>query len=168
MMRLLLAGTPGAGQEIQAAELAGRGGALRISAENIFRVNVRDDTELGRVAELLHGRRRVPARRGHRRDGRGAVAECDARDGSIVDGYTRTLDQAGILDWLGTQLDCVLELVADAEQLIQRLRKGAEASGSSDDTDEGIRHLQGMHTSETTPRATCSTRVGFSPGGRRS
>jgi adenylate kinase len=53
----LLAGIPGAGQEIQAAELAGRGGALRISAGDIFRVNVRDDTELGRVAEPLHGRR---------------------------------------------------------------------------------------------------------------
>ena len=50
-MRLVIMGPPGAGKGTQAESLAGRIGAAHISTGDIFRANVKDQTELGRTAQ---------------------------------------------------------------------------------------------------------------------
>ncbi len=154
-MRLLIMGPPGAGKGTQAVELAKSVGGAHISTGDIFRENVRNQTELGRTAQrYMDAGEYVPDEVTNAMVKDRLAAE-DAREAFILDGYPRTVDQVdtldGILDELGTKLDGVIELSVDPEELIQRLLKRAETSGRADDTEEVIRHRQEVYTSETAP-----------------
>lgn len=154
-MRLLIMGPPGAGKGTQAVALAERIGGAHISTGDIFRANVRDQTELGRRAQqYMDAGEYVPDEVTNAMV-KDRLAQDDAREAFILDGYPRTVDQVatldGILDELGTKLDGVIELVVDPEELIQRLLKRAETSGRADDTEDVIRHRQEVYTSETAP-----------------
>ena len=80
---------------------------------------------LGIRSKAAHGRR--PARAGRSRSNlvRDRLAEPDAGDGFLLDGFPRTLPQATALDKLladlGVALDLVLELVVDNDEVIRRL-----------------------------------------------
>jgi adenylate kinase len=154
-MRLLIMGPPGAGKGTQAVSLAERVGGAHISTGDIFRANVQEQTDLGREAQrYMDAGEYVPDEVTNAMV-RDRLAQDDARDAFILDGYPRTLDQVatldGILDDLGTGLDGVVELVVDPEELIQRLLKRAETSGRSDDTEDVVRHRQEVYTAETAP-----------------
>ena len=154
-MRLLIMGPPGAGKGTQAGALAQRIGGAHISTGDIFRANVADQTELGRTAQrYMDAGEYVPDEVTNAMV-KDRLAQDDARDAFILDGYPRTVDQVstldGILDSHGTKLDGVIELVVDPEELIQRLLKRAETSGRADDTEAVIRHRQEVYTAETAP-----------------
>jgi len=154
-MRLLIMGPPGAGKGTQAVALAARIGGAHISTGDIFRANVRDQTELGQTAQrYMDAGEYVPDEVTNAMV-KDRLAQDDARDAFILDGYPRTVDQVAtldaILDDLGSKLDGVVELVVDPEELIQRLLKRAETSGRADDTEDVIRHRQEVYTSETAP-----------------
>lgn len=154
-MRLLIMGPPGAGKGTQAVSLAARIGGAHISTGDIFRANVRDQTELGLAAQrYIDAGEYVPDEVTNAMV-KDRLAQDDAREAFILDGYPRTVDQVatldGILDELGTKLDGVIELVVDSEELIERLLKRAETSGRADDTEQVIRHRQEVYTAETSP-----------------
>jgi adenylate kinase len=154
-MRLLIMGPPGAGKGTQAVGLAERIGGAHISTGDIFRANVRDQTELGKTAQrYMDAGEYVPDEVTNAMV-KDRLAQDDAREAFILDGYPRTVDQVAKLDAilaeLGQQLDGVIELVVDPEELIQRLLKRAETSGRADDTEEVIRHRQDVYTAETAP-----------------
>ena len=154
-MRLLIMGPPGAGKGTQAVALAERIGGAHISTGDIFRANVQRQTELGKAAQqYMDAGEYVPDEVTNAMV-KDRLAQDDARDAFILDGYPRTVDQVdkldAILEELGTKLDGVLELVVDPEELIQRLLKRAETSGRADDTEEVIRHRQEVYTAETAP-----------------
>ena len=154
-MRLLIMGPPGAGKGTQAVALAERLGAAHISTGDIFRANVSEGTPLGKEAQrYMDAGEYVPDEVTNAMV-KDRLAQDDARDAFILDGYPRTVDQVstldGILDSLGTKLDGVIELVVDPEELIQRLLKRAETSGRADDTEAVIRHRQEVYTAETAP-----------------
>lgn len=154
-MRLLIMGPPGAGKGTQAVGLAGRLGGAHISTGDIFRANVSQQTELGQAAQrFMDAGEYVPDEITNAMV-KDRLAQDDARDAFILDGYPRTVDQVAkldaILDDLGTKLDGVIELVVDPEELIQRLLKRAETSGRADDTEEVIRHRQEVYSAETAP-----------------
>ena len=163
-MRLLIMGPPGAGKGTQAVSLAERVGGAHISTGDIFRANVQQRTELGRAAQrFMDAGEYVPDEVTNAMV-RDRLAQDDARDAFILDGYPRTVDQVAKLDEvlgeLGTKLDGVLELVVDPEELIQRLLKRAETSGRADDTEEVIRHRQEVYTTETAPLLEVYDRLG--------
>jgi adenylate kinase len=154
-MRLLIMGPPGAGKGTQAVGLAERIGGAHISTGDIFRANVRDQTELGQAAQrYMDAGEYVPDEITNAMI-KDRLAQDDASEAFILDGYPRTVDQVstldGILDELGTQLDGVIELAVDPEELIQRLLKRAETSGRADDTEDVIRHRQEVYIAETAP-----------------
>jgi adenylate kinase len=154
-MRLLIMGPPGAGKGTQAVGLAERIGGAHISTGDIFRANVRDQTELGQAAQrYMDAGEYVPDEITNAMI-KDRLAQDDASEAFILDGYPRTVDQVstldGILDELGTQLDGVIELSVDPEELIQRLLKRAETSGRADDTEDVIRHRQEVYIAETAP-----------------
>lgn len=154
-MRLVLVGPPGAGKGTQAQFIASHFAVPKISTGDIFRANVRDQTELGKLAQrYMHAGEYVPDEVTNAMV-KDRLAQEDAREAFILDGYPRTVDQVatldGILDSLGTKLDGVIQLVVDPEELIQRLLKRAETSGRADDTEEVIRHRQDVYTAETAP-----------------
>ncbi len=155
MTRLLIVGPPGAGKGTQAARLTERYGIPAIATGDIFRENIRNQTPLGvEVKAIVDAGDYVPdsltnalvtARLG----------EEDALEGFLLDGYPRTVDQIHFLDELlagrGQALDAVIQLVADKEEVVTRLRKRALEQGRTDDTEEAIRHRQDVFARETAP-----------------
>ncbi|MHA6669244.1 adenylate kinase [Homoserinimonas sp. A447] len=155
MSRLLIVGPPGAGKGTQAARLTENYGIPAIATGDIFRYNIKNETPLGvEVKAIVDAGDYVPdsltnALVSSRLD------EEDARDGFLLDGYPRTLDQVGFLDRLlaakGQSLDAVIQLVADTDAVVARLRRRAIEQGRVDDSEEAIRHRQDVYARETMP-----------------
>ena len=154
-VRLLLIGPPGAGKGTQAARLAVAYGIPAISTGDIFRSNVRDETPLGKQAKVyMDAGDNVPDSLTNDLI-RHRLAEEDAQGGFLLDGYPRTTDQVRYLEELlaehGHTLDAVVQLVADQEEIVRRLRQRAEQQGRTDDSEEAIRHRQDVYMRETAP-----------------
>jgi adenylate kinase len=135
-VRLVLIGPPGAGKGTQAARLVERHGLLHIATGDLFRTNVREGTELGRIAK------------GHMDRGDlvpddvvvGMVMEAlrAGRDGFVLDGFPRTVPQAEALERelaaTGRPLTAALALDVDDEIALGRLT-GRWALEHRDDDD---------------------------------
>lgn len=148
-------GPPGAGKGTQAVALAERIKGAHISTGDIFRANVAQETELGQAAKrYMDAGEYVPDEVTNAMVA-DRLAQDDAREAFLLDGYPRTLDQVAKLDeilaGLGTELDGVVALTVVEEELIGRLLERAKVSGRSDDTEEVIRHRQDVYRAETEP-----------------
>lgn len=153
--RLLIVGPPGAGKGTQAARIAERLQIPTISTGDIFRANIKNETELGlRVKAIVDNGDYVPDSLTNELV-TDRLAEDDAANGFLLDGYPRTPDQVRYLEELlsskGQKLDAVLQLVADEDEIVERLRKRAGEQGRADDTEEAIRHRQEVYKRETAP-----------------
>ncbi|HEY4268250.1 MAG TPA: adenylate kinase [Galbitalea sp.] len=155
MTRLLIVGPPGAGKGTQSSRLTERFGIPAIATGDIFRANIKNQTDLGKqVSEIINAGDYVPdsltndlvASR---------LKEEDCARGFLLDGYPRTVDQLGFLDNLlaseGTALDAVIQLVVDPVEVVTRLMKRAHEEGRTDDTEDTIRYRQALYQRETTP-----------------
>lgn len=153
--RLLIVGPPGAGKGTQAARIAERLGIPAISTGDIFRANVSEQTELGVLAKSYMDRGEYVPDEVTNEMVRDRLAQDDARDGFLLDGYPRTLDQVEALDRIlsaaGTDLDAVLMLEVDLEAVVERLVARGREQGRSDDTEETIRKRIEVYREQTTP-----------------
>lgn len=155
MTRLLLIGPPGAGKGTQAVRLAAIYGIPAISTGDIFRSNVKNGTVLGTKAKaFMDAGDNVPDSLTNELI-RDRLEDADARDGFLLDGYPRTTDQVRELDAFlashGAALDAVVELEADPEVVVGRLRKRALEQGRSDDTEAVVRHRLEVYSEQTAP-----------------
>ena len=155
MTRLLVIGPPGAGKGTQAARLAEIYGIPAISTGDIFRSNVKNGTELGTKAKaFMDAGDNVPDSLTNELI-RDRLEDTDAQDGFLLDGYPRTTDQVRELDAFlashGAALDSVVELEADPEVVVARLRKRALEQGRSDDTEAVVRHRLEVYSEQTAP-----------------
>jgi adenylate kinase len=155
MSRFLLIGPPGAGKGTQAALLANAYSIPAISTGDIFRANVKNETELGlKVKSIMDRGEYVPDSLTNELI-RDRLSQADAEAGFLLDGYPRTNDQVNELDdILGAQhrnLDAVVLLVADTDELVRRLLKRAQEQDRADDTEEVIRHRQNVYLEQTQP-----------------
>jgi adenylate kinase len=154
-MKLVIMGPPGAGKGTQAKKIAGKLGIPAVSTGDIFRQNVSDQTELGVEAKrYMDNGDYVPDELTNKMV-RERLAEADAVDGFLLDGYPRTLAQVDELDDMLAQrddtIDAVLVLTVDEDEVVQRLAKRAEDEGRSDDTEDVIRHRQELYNEQTAP-----------------
>ena len=157
MTRLLIVGPPGSGKGTQSTRITATYGIPAVATGDIFRANIANQTELGQqVSAIIKAGDFVPDSLtndlvAHR------LLEEDAREGFLLDGYPRTLDQLGFLDTVlaesGSALDAVIQLSVDADpnEVVRRLLKRAHEQGRTDDTEETIRHRQELYARETTP-----------------
>lgn len=124
-MRLVLVGPPGAGKGTQAEFIAAQLSVPQISTGDIFRANVAGKTPLGIEAKRYMDAGGLVPDEVTINMVAGRLAEPDASDGFLLDGFPRTVPQARALDKmladLGTQLDLVLELVVENDEVIRRL-----------------------------------------------
>ncbi|WP_059012893.1 adenylate kinase [Streptomyces specialis] len=124
-MRIVLVGPPGAGKGTQAALLAERLAIPHISTGDLFRANISQGTDLGRQVEsILREGGLVPdeitvAMAANR------LAQPDAGDGFLLDGFPRNIAQAKALDGMlveaGHKLDAVLDLEVPEDEVVKRI-----------------------------------------------
>ncbi len=153
--RLLLIGPPGAGKGTQAARLSEALGVPAISTGDIFRHNVKTETELGLKAKaFMDAGDNVPDSLTNDLITDRLENE-DCSGGFLLDGYPRTTDQVRHLDEFladhGTSLDVVVQLIADADVVVERLRKRAIEQGRSDDDESVVRHRLEVYGQQTAP-----------------
>jgi adenylate kinase len=124
-MRLVLVGPPGAGTGTQAEFVASHLSVPKISTGDIFRANVAAGTPLGVEAKRYMDSGQLVPDEVTINMVRERLAEGDADEGFLLDGFPRTVPQASALDKLladlGIALDLVLELVVDDDEVIRRL-----------------------------------------------
>jgi adenylate kinase len=125
-VRLVLVGPPGAGKGTQAEFIAAHLVVPKISTGDIFRANVAQGTPLGVEAKRYMDAGQLVPDEVTINMVRDRLAETDAADGFLLDGFPRTTPQAVALDKLlaeslGMALDLVLELVVDDDEVIRRL-----------------------------------------------
>jgi adenylate kinase len=155
LTRLLIVGPPGAGKGTQSARLLETFSIPAIATGDIFRKNIAEETPLGiEVKAIVDAGDYVPDSLTNALVS-SRLEDEDALEGFLLDGYPRTLEQVSYLDNLlagrGQSLDAVIQLVADQEEVVARLRRRAIAQGRTDDTEEAIRHRQQVYGRETTP-----------------
>lgn len=152
-MRLVLVGPPGAGKGTQAAVIAEKLGIPHISTGDIFRLNVSQKTPLGVQAQKYMDAGELVPDEVTNAMVADRLRQSDVAPGFLLDGYPRNLEQANVLSSILTQsstpLDAVVEIVLDAEQVVQRLL--ARGQGRADDTDAVIRHRLDVYASDTEP-----------------
>jgi len=148
-------GPQGAGKGTQAARLAERLGVPAISTGDIFRANIKGGTELGVLAKSYTAQGELVPDSVTNDMVRDRLAQPDAAEGFILDGYPRNAAQVAELDSIlsdaGVALDGVIELVADRDELLARLRKRAQVEGREDDTEDAIARRLDIYAEETAP-----------------
>jgi adenylate kinase len=154
-MRIVLMGPPGAGKGTQAVVVAEHLGIPHISTGEIFRSHLSQGTPLGIAAGMYMERGNYVPDRITNAMVRNRLAQPDAANGFLLDGYPRTLDQVAVLDEMladtGLKLDHVVELTVDTEEVIKRLLKRAAEQGRADDTEEVIRRRMEVYSEQTEP-----------------
>ena len=155
MTRLLLIGMPGAGKGTQAAQLSVAFGIPAISTGDIFRHNVKNETELGKQAKAFMDRGEYVPDSLTNELVRDRLSHADAADGFLLDGYPRTADQVAELDDIlgehSQKLDAVVMLTADVDEVVRRLLNRAIEQGRADDTEEVIRRRLEIYEEQTAP-----------------
>ena len=136
-MRLILVGPPGAGKGTQAVHLAAHFGIPHISTGDIFRHNMKNETELGLLAKSFVDRGELVPDSVTNEMVKDRLTHDDAREGFLLDGFPRNVLQAevlrAILAQAGTPLDAVLELALEYSEIIARLsgRRTCKDCGAS-------------------------------------
>jgi adenylate kinase len=124
-MRLVLVGPPGAGKGTQAEFIAEHFSIPKISTGDIFRANVSGGTELGGLARKYMDAGDLVPDEVTNAMVRDRLAQPDAAEGFLLDGFPRNVAQAGelngILDALDIALSVVLDLDVDHDEVVKRL-----------------------------------------------
>ena len=153
--RLLLFGPPGAGKGTQAALLAERLGVPAISTGEMFRQAVKGGSELGRKVEAILARGELVDDATTADIVRARLAQADAQQGFLLDGYPRTLVQAATLEDIlrgrGESLDAAVFLEVPEDELVRRMSGRAQQAGRSDDRPEVVRERLRIYEAKTAP-----------------
>jgi len=114
-MKVVMLGAPGAGKGTQAVNIAKAFGIPHVSTGDIFRANIKDQTELGMKAkEYMDKGLLVPdeitigmllSR----------IAEPDCTNGFILDGFPRTIPQAESLKKALNEQNAAIDVAVDIE-----------------------------------------------------
>jgi len=124
-VRIVLVGPPGAGKGTQAQFIASHLSIPKISTGDIFRANVSGNTPLGQKAKEFMDRGDLVPDEVTIAMVRDRLAEEDAQEGFLLDGFPRNVPQAEtlkkILSEMDRKLDLVLELVVDDDEVVRRL-----------------------------------------------
>ncbi len=124
-MRLILLGAPGSGKGSQAGPLTEHFGILQISTGDMLREAVANGTEMGKLASAYMEKGQLVPDEVVIGIVKDRIAKADCNKGFILDGFPRTLVQAGALDEalrdLGIHLDHVVEIRVQDEIILPRI-----------------------------------------------
>lgn len=152
---VILIGAPGAGKGTQAKILAEKTNLPQIATGDIFRHNLKNNTELGNQAKPYMDRGELVPDSITIAMFKDRLSEPDCEQGAILDGFPRSIAQAKAFDQLVTELDATLSVVVylkvAQDVLVERLLKRAELEGRADDNAETIRNRMRVYEEQTFP-----------------
>lgn len=156
MINIVLFGKPGAGKGTQAEFLKDKYNLVHLSTGDIFRFNMKNDTELGKLAKSYIERGDLVPDEVTINMLQEEVAKNPQASGFLFDGFPRTLPQAEALDaYLKTknwEITATVALDADDEILVKRILERGKTSGRADDQDEEkIRNRYQEYNDKTAP-----------------
>ncbi len=155
MRFIILIGPPGAGKGTQAKMLEQSLGLPQVSTGDLFRYNLKNETELGKLARTYMDKGELVPDEVTVAMVRARLSQPDAANGAILDGVPRTQAQADALDQLlgelGGRITVVPNIVVDREELIERLLKRSQIEGRADDNADIIRSRMRVYEEQTKP-----------------
>ena len=156
MINIVLFGKPGAGKGTQAEFLKEKYNLTHLSTGDIFRANIKNETELGKLAKKFIDNGDLVPDEVTISMLEDAVNKAENTKGFLFDGFPRTIAQSIALDaFLASKnwkVTATIALEADDEMLVQRLLERGKTSGRADDQDEEkIRNRYQEYNEKTAP-----------------
>lgn len=156
MINLVLFGKPGAGKGTQAVFLKEKYGLVHISTGDLFRYNIQNGTELGKLAQSFIEKGDLVPDEVTIKMLQAEIEKNPKAKGFIFDGFPRTIAQAEALDAFllskGMTIDATLALDAEDQILIDRIIERGKVSGRADDQGESkIRNRFVEYNEKTAP-----------------
>lgn len=143
MINLVLFGPPGSGKGTQAKFLEEKYNLKQLSTGDMFRYNLKNETELGKLAQSYMDKGHLVPDEVTTNMLREELKKHTGYAGFIFDGYPRTTAQAVSLDEilkedLNATVSVTLSLKVEDEILVQRLLERGKESGRADDANEAV------------------------------
>lgn len=143
MINIVLFGPPGSGKGTQAQNLIEKFNLKQISTGDLFRYNMKNGTELGKLAKSYIDKGELVPDQVTTDMLIDEVKKPTDTNGFIFDGYPRTANQTEALEkivkeLLNDEISVCLSLIVNDEILVERLLKRGETSGRTDDSNEEI------------------------------
>lgn len=156
MINIVLFGKPGAGKGTQAEFLKEKYNLTHLSTGDIFRFNIKNETELGKLAKTYMDQGDLVPDEVTIQMLQSEVDKNPNSAGFLFDGFPRTIAQAEALDTFlvskNQKITATIALEADDEILVQRLLERGKTSGRPDDQDEEkIRNRYQEYNEKTAP-----------------
>lgn len=124
-MIIIMLGAPGTGKGTVAGLLQEKLGIKQVSTGDIFRKNIKEGTELGKIAEVYISRGDLVPDDVTVKVVEERLNEPDIENGIILDGFPRTVKQAEELDRIlaekGKKVDKVINLTTPDEEIVERI-----------------------------------------------
>jgi adenylate kinase len=128
IMKLLIMGPQGCGKGTQAKLISEKYGIVHVSTGDLFRANIRQKTELGKIADAIMKKGDLVPDDITNKMVKERLQQPDCKYGFILDGYPRNFDQWTYL-WSYTGLDAVLEVDLPEKASLHRLGTRRECEG---------------------------------------
>lgn len=142
MTNLVLFGPPGAGKGTQATILKDKYQLVHISTGDVFRYNIKNQTDLGLSAKSYIDKGQLVPDEVTINMLKAEVEKNEGAKGFIFDGFPRTEAQADalaeFLETKGTEVHAMIALEVEDEILVERLLERGKVSGRKDDADESV------------------------------
>lgn len=156
MINIVLFGKPGAGKGTQAEFLKEKYNLTHLSTGDIFRYNIKNNTELGQLAKTFMDKGDLVPDEVTIQMLQSEVDKNPQSAGLLFDGFPRTLAQAAALDAFlelkNQSVTATVALEADDNILVARLLERGKTSGRPDDqNEEKIRNRYDEYNQKTAP-----------------
>ena len=142
MLNIVLFGPPGAGKGTQAEKLISKYNLVHLSTGDIFRANIKGETELGTLAKSYIDAGNLVPDEVTIKMLESEVDKNPSAEGFIFDGFPRTTPQAealeAFLESKGTAISVMIALSVSEQELIKRLLLRGKDSGRADDANEEV------------------------------
>lgn len=152
---VVLMGAPGAGKGTQAKLLQQALGLPQVATGDLFRENLKHQTELGKLAQQYMDKGELVPDQVTIAMVENRLSQPDCARGAILDGFPRTPAQADALNQLllkfNGQINVVPFINVAQEILVNRLIKRAEIEGRADDNEETVRNRMRVYEAQTAP-----------------
>jgi adenylate kinase len=150
-MKIILVGPPGSGKGTQAKHIAEELTIPHISTGDIFRENIKNETELGKLAKSFMDKGQLVPDEVTIDMVKDRLDKDDCKNGYLLDGFPRTIPQAEAFDEKET-IDIILDIEVPDETCVERIvGRSQSAPGRADDNAETAKERLKVYHDQTEP-----------------